>query len=103
MNDEMKFFLKVFVPIGALLIILILLISAAYAQSFTCRNGCNVTEYTIINHRDLAYLDERLNRAYRRSGTSRSLQRSWLRLRDRCGSNVRCIRSAYLSRLEDLR
>jgi hypothetical protein len=73
-----------------------------------CGGRLNAAEATVCRDRELAALDLRMNASYRRalarSGGReaeglRVGQRAFLRERDDCGSDRRCIRDAYTSRL----
>jgi hypothetical protein len=68
----------------------------------TTQANLNEAEGTICDSRLLSDLDERLNRAYRRSNPSRESQREWVRRRNECDSNERCLVRAYEDRLAEL-
>lgn len=72
------------------------------AAGFNCWKSKTATEATICGSVHLSALDRRLNRAYRNSEISTWSQRIWLRQRDRCGVNERCIERAYRDRLDRL-
>jgi uncharacterized protein len=91
-----------------IIILIALLISlskpstAASGAGFNCWKSKTATEATICGSGRLSALDRRLNRAYRNSEISTWAQRIWLRRRDRCGVNERCIERAYRERLDRL-
>lgn len=75
----------------------------SWSQSFDCAKAGNLTEQTICANENLATDDEVLGSLYRsirESGlvNKASLQvdqRAWVRERNKCGSNVRCIAMQY--------
>jgi len=81
------------------------------AQSFSCKSVRLQAEKAICAGRWLSQLDMRLDQAYRHlksrlAGRKRhSLARSqikWIRARNRCLSNRRCLRSQYNDRLAEI-
>lgn len=83
----------------------------AGAQSFNCGRATSAAEVTICRSDNLAALDERMARLYRRLERSmtgpiyRSLvigQQQWLSDRDACGFNAGCLASAYRRRIAEL-
>jgi uncharacterized protein len=77
--------------------------SSAFAQSYDCKNSKTAAELVVCDSPDLSRLDRQLNRVYARSNTSVWKQRAWLRSRNACGIDARCIRRLYLRRIEELR
>jgi uncharacterized protein len=82
-----------------------------HAQSFDCRSARHADEYAICDNEDLAELDVRMSNLYfailnRLGGLARAQlhagQVEWLGERRECGSNVRCLRTKYLQRIEQL-
>ncbi|KOR30768.1 hypothetical protein TI05_13450 [Achromatium sp. WMS3] len=77
------------------------------AVSFNCRYARKAAEVAICQSSYLSNLDDQLSSAYYslpryvRKKVRRS-QRRWLRNRNRCGSNRRCIGRAYRSRINQL-
>jgi len=96
----------------AILAIALLLIGLpASDQSFDCRSISNTDERAICASKELAELDLRMANEYFRllnsvSGSARdrlhSHQKAWLRQRQNCGSNVRCLLARYEERLDEL-
>ena len=89
--------------------------SAAWAQSFNCRNARLPDEVAICQNDELAELDSELAREYfgklgyyRTKGdwhTVRALketQRDWLRIRHSCGYDADCIRRWMFHRFREL-
>ena len=77
-----------------------------------CGRASTATERAICRTPSLARLDVRMSELFaaernRRSGYSRDLlvedQRNWLRTRDKCGGEVRCMERLYARRIEELR
>lgn len=84
----------------------------AQAQDYNCNRSKYADEVTICQNRDLARLDERLNRVYNRVlrdssyGEALRLRREqsrWLASRRSCGTREGCIRGHYIRRLGQLR
>jgi len=84
---------------------------AVHAQSFDCRTARHADEYAICDNEELAALDVRMSNLYfailnRLGGLARAQlhadQVEWLSERRECGSNVRCLRTKYLQRIEHL-
>lgn len=79
--------------------------------SFDCHTNWGVAEQTICANPDIASLDTQMSdlyfsisndstgRYYRRLKRD---QRAWLRDRDDCGANVRCLRMIYRARIQEL-
>lgn len=87
-------------------------IETALGQSFNCTTARLQAEKTICSGRLLSKLDEQLDQIYgrlqatladrnERRRLSRS-QRNWLRARNQCKSNRRCLREHYRDRLSEL-
>ncbi len=81
-------------------------------QSFNCQSARLQAEKTICSGRWLSELDERLEKSYQQlrnrlgAGQKRKLartQKNWLRARNQCKRNRRCLRSQYNDRLADIR
>lgn len=84
---------------------------AAHGQSFDCRTARHADEYAICDNEELAALDVRMSNLYfailnRLGGLARAQfhadQVEWLGERRECGSNVRCLRTKYVQRIEQL-
>jgi uncharacterized protein len=85
--------------------------SRASAQSFNCLNASTPTEQVICNYPYLGDLDEEMASRYftlRNAVGSRTRnilqadQRNWLKQRNGCGYDYRCVESAYLNRIWEL-
>ena len=86
--------------------------SAAFGQSFDCRKARLAAEKTICSGQWLSKMDIRLNEAFGRLRSSKPAgrqrrgliraQRNWLRARNQCKSNRRCLRSQYDDRLAEI-
>jgi hypothetical protein len=70
--------------------------------SFDCAAAASIVERTICGDRVLAGWDRSVAAAYRIAGTDRGDQRSWLKTRDRCGADRRCLQVAMALRVADL-
>ena len=88
---------------------LLVLPFAAHAASFDCVKASSPAEKTVCAHADLSTLDSDLNAAYNTAlsaaatpTTLRDTQRSWIKQRDACGTNVDCLQHVYNERLERL-
>ena len=86
--------------------------SAQAQASFNCRIADRPDEVLICQNPELSALDRTMSSRYFRlrnrfEGSElrhlESDQRDWLRSRMGCGRDFGCIRSAYLSRIEELR
>jgi len=90
--------------------------AASAAPSFDCRAANHPAEATICRSWRLSWLDRRLARAYsnarydiRSTGHRRAYrrfvrdQRRWLRERNRCRHNRRCLVRSYRARIKWLR
>jgi uncharacterized protein len=82
----------------------------AHAAGFDCGKARNAAERTICADKRLSKLDTELanewQQALQRTVNSSLLkddQRSWLRQRDACKSDKRCLRTSYLQRQRQLR
>jgi uncharacterized caspase-like protein len=84
----------------------------SFAPSFNCKENMGRTEQAICGSRRLSQLDVTLtqiytlfyNRLSRRRGIAlRNTQRQWLKMRDACGARARCIKDAYITRIQQLR
>jgi len=85
----------------------------AAAASFDCTNVRKAAEQAICENRRLSRLDEQLDYWYGRARERAryfdqtnwlvSQQRAWLRQRNQCGFDVRCLRWEYRSRIRALR
>jgi uncharacterized protein len=72
--------------------------------SWCSASKLNKTEHTICANEAIGLLDKELIKAY---GTSRArdkdvIQREWLKKRNRCGNNIKCIKQTYKMRIADL-
>lgn len=79
--------------------------------SFDCHTNTSLTEQVICANEDIAELDQQMaqlyfqvandttGRYYRRL---KGDQRAWLSERSGCGANVRCLRSTYRARIDEL-
>ncbi|MEL6205268.1 MAG: peptidoglycan-binding protein [Pseudomonadota bacterium] len=85
---------------------------AAQGPSFDCAKAGNASELAICGDGGLSFLDRELSASYsavrnRLSSAGRtqlaSDQRAWLADRNRCGSNVQCLRFAMEARIGQLR
>jgi uncharacterized protein len=85
--------------------------AATLAPAYTCKDSKSASELVICQNQELAVLDIRLNATY--SGvqsrmnaadlkTLRDQQRIWVKERDKCGADAGCIKTLYLSRLQQL-
>jgi uncharacterized protein len=97
--------------IGLLLALAAFAPPAVHAQSFDCRTARHADEYAICDNEELAALDVRMSNLYfaiinRLGGLDRARlhaeQVDWLSERRECGSNVRCLRTKYFQRIEQL-
>ena len=84
---------------------------SAWAASFDCHTNKGAAEQTICAYPDLSALDDEMARLYfavinvaNRSSARRLKlsQRKWLRNRDACSFNAKCIRRLYNRRILDL-
>jgi len=78
--------------------------------SFDCHTNLGLSEQTICANADLAHLDTDMSQLYfsiANDTTGRYYrrlkrdQRQWLRDRDDCGANVRCLRIIYRARIQE--
>ena len=85
--------------------------SPAEATSFNCRYAKLAAEIAICQDGRLSRLDERMASKYYRLQNRlpysywrqiKISQRGWLRSRNRCGYNFRCIENAYYARIRYL-
>ncbi len=79
----------------------------AWSQSFDCGDADLPAEVAICENPELAELDEEMASLYFSlpSGVRSEITQSqarWLRQRNACGYNFRCIERAYLQRIEFL-
>jgi uncharacterized protein len=86
--------------IGLLLALAAFAPPAVHAQSFDCRSARHADEYAICDNEELAALDVRLGGLARAQLHSEQVE--WLSERRECGSNVRCLRTKYFQRIEQL-
>jgi uncharacterized protein len=104
--------LSVVVLASALTCVLTAAASPAAAQSFNCRRASEPAERAICTNARLGGLDQRMSRLYaklmarldrddQRDGL-RDYQMRFLSSRDRCGSDVSCIKGAYLDQIDVL-
>jgi uncharacterized protein len=92
--------------------VLLIVATAASAQSFDCRNAELASERAVCAHQQLGDLDEHVDRLYsalmRQAGSARAredlrdYQLQFLSARDACGRNASCIKGAYLDQIEVL-
>lgn len=87
----------------------------AQAASMNCARAATATEHAICATPSLAELDRELAEAYTRrlaahgpsdaqaGNAVRQAQRAWLKARNRCGSDVSCLRGAYEERTAELK
>jgi len=84
----------------------------ATAQSFNCARARAADEVAICRDDDLARLDDQMAATYfstrnRLPAAARAVleadQADWLASRRVCGGDVRCIRAAYLVRIQEIR
>lgn len=85
--------------------------SNANATSFNCRYAKLAAEVAICQDSRLSRLDERMASKYFRLKNRlprhlwrqvRYTQKRWLRSRNRCGYNFRCLENSYYSRIQSL-
>ncbi len=84
----------------------------AHAASFDCdASGLTANEKTICDHRDLNDMDVRMATLFRfltglfamgARGEMEDTQRTWLKQRQTCGTDVACIRRSYENRIDQL-
>ncbi|KRF02074.1 hypothetical protein ASG87_11355 [Frateuria sp. Soil773] len=81
----------------------------AHAAGFDCRKAAGAAEKTICADATLSKLDAELSGAWQKAravaadpAAATRRQRAWLALRDACGDNKECLRSAYRERLQAL-
>ena len=84
---------------------------ASGAPSFDCRRAAAPAEIAICRDPSLAELDQDLNGTYREAQAAAvgdnavalaAQQRAWMRQRNACGANARCLRQTMTARLTDL-
>ncbi len=84
------------------LLVISMLFTPAYA--FDCSKAFSKTEKTICNNESLVALDNRMANFYRNAmrqisnknkTTLRKSQHLWLASRNKCGSNVKCLKTRY--------
>ena len=82
------------------------------AASYDCAEATTAAEITVCEYGDLNRLDEELSDSYRsligrvnsrQAAQLRRDQRSWLKARNSCRRDVRCLRARYQERLAHLR
>jgi uncharacterized protein len=81
--------------------------SGATAQSFDCEKARLAAEFAICDSQRLSRLDEEMSALYFGlpyvvRNEIKVSQRRWLRRRNACGYDTRCIEDAYLRRIEVL-
>ncbi|HEX7816544.1 lysozyme inhibitor LprI family protein [Dyella sp.] len=88
---------------------LIALPLAAHAASFDCAKASSTAEKAVCADADLSQLDGDLGKAFVQamsaagnSDALRTSQRAWLKQRDACGSDKRCLQRSYRQRLDRL-
>src|SRR5262249_7653019 len=93
------------------LLVLCLVRSATYAQSFNCRFARPADEVLICQDDALSALDERMSNTYSRlrnrlygleRRTLQTEQANWLRMRRDCGRDEVCIEDSYRQRIREL-
>ena len=70
-----------------------------------CNSRLNLTEWTICSNRELYELDKEMVRVYKASNIANKSksQKYWLEnVRDACGDDIECIKSAYNNRIYEL-
>lgn len=86
-------------------------LSQASAQSFDCKVDRGRTEQAICGDAQLREMDQRMANLYfsiqadntgRRHRRLKHDQGEWLKERNDCGANVRCLRRAYAERIREL-
>ena len=88
--------------------------TSASATSFNCYGHLTHTEATICGNARLSSLDSQMAAAYKAlirsaqySGPSissiKANQRLWLGYRNACGTNVSCLTTQYVQKIDDLR
>jgi uncharacterized protein YecT (DUF1311 family) len=91
--------------------ILVALIGTAANAQIKCNGAKTLTEKTVCADGGLQLLDRRLSKAYQNIMRSdvvdttsevRKTQRSWLKARDACESNISCIANKYEQRLREI-
>ncbi|MFC3533955.1 hypothetical protein ACFOLG_17455 [Vogesella facilis] len=93
-----------------LTLLLTLIGGGAYGATINCERIINQTDATICGQSKLLVLDIQLGRVYQQrllhvpqlAGQLQRLQLYWLKQRDRCQSNVRCIERQYRRQLRVL-
>ncbi len=84
---------------------------ATQAASYDCTQASTAAEITVCDHSDLNALDEGLALSYRallkelparQAARMQQDQRSWLRARNSCGEDVRCLKARYEERIARL-
>ena len=84
---------------------------AVASPSFDCATNRSIVEQAICGSGRLSYLDRELDRVYgslrrrlnqTRQQALRDEQRAWLRRREDCGSDERCLIKAYQTRIAEL-
>ncbi len=84
---------------------------AVQAASYDCTGASSPAEIAVCAHPDLNALDEKLAVLYRsllnelpvrQADRVRQDQRSWLKARNSCGAEVRCLKARYQERIARL-
>lgn len=87
------------------------ILSSVEAQALDCRNARQATEQTICDNSELLDLDDEMEKYYdelldiapaRELRQIENEHRAFLRERNRCGTDVACIREVYDDYIDDL-
>lgn len=73
-----------------------------YSAGFDCERATTDVELMICRDKDLAQYDSEVNALYKVSSGQKSTQKKWLRLRNQCQTDVKCLTEQYDSRLREL-
>lgn len=87
------------------IVCLSLLPFVASAVSFNCNRATKAAEFAVCANYELSQLDDELAEAYHRVASfgckelKRNKQIDWLKVRNKCKSNVSCLRNRYQERI----
>ncbi|MDR1476710.1 MAG: hypothetical protein LBI17_01115 [Rickettsiales bacterium] len=78
-------------------------IPATYETGFDCAKAESEQEKLICKDKDLALYDRKMNELYKMTSGQGAVQKAWLKKRNGCGIDKKCIDTAYTERFKELK